>query len=43
MRIQGSYESLEIGKEVEILVTEYQENYDRGALSGYPMFAARPE
>jgi len=43
MRIQGAYESLEIGKEVEILVTEYREDYDRGPLSGYPMFAARPE
>ena len=42
LRVQGSYEHLEIGMEVEVLSTEYREDYDRGELSDYPMFAARP-
>lgn len=43
MEIRGAYESLRIGMDVRIVVTEYEREYDRGALSGYPMFAARPE
>jgi hypothetical protein len=43
MRIEGPYESLAIGTDVEIVITEYDEDFDRGELSGYPMFAASPE
>lgn len=43
MRIDGDYEALSIDQPVEIVAQEYDEEYDRGALSGYPTFAARPE
>lgn len=43
MRIEGPYSSLAIGTDVEIVITEYDEDFDRGELSGYPMFAASPE
>lgn len=42
MRIKGPYEPLHIGMDVEILTTEYREDFDRRELSGYPMFIARP-
>lgn len=43
MEVRGEYESLRIGMGVRIDIREYERGYDRGALSGYPMFAARPE
>lgn len=43
MEIRGEYDSLDIGITVRVVVDEYEREYDRGALSGYPMFAARPE
>lgn len=43
MEIWGEYDSLRIGMDVRVVVAEYEREYDRGALSGYPMFAARPE
>ena len=43
MEVRGEYESLRIGMDVRIAVDEYGREYDRGALSDYPMFAAQPE
>ena len=42
MRVEGPYDALEMGTDVEVVTTEYDEDFDRGALSGYPIFAARP-
>lgn len=42
MRLKADYEDLQIGQSVEVITAEYDETYDRGRLSEYPMFAAEP-
>jgi hypothetical protein len=39
---EGAYDRLGIGVDVEVVATEYREDYDHGELSGSPTFAARP-
>jgi hypothetical protein len=39
---ESAYDRLGIGVDVEVVATEYREDYDHGELSGSPTFAARP-
>jgi uncharacterized OB-fold protein len=40
--IAAEYDDLAIGTPVEVVATEYDPNYDRGALAEYPFFEAVP-
>lgn len=40
--VAAEYDDLAIGTPVEVVATEYDPDYDRGALSEYPFFEAVP-
>lgn len=41
--VEAAYDNLTIGQTVELVIVEYETEFDRGDLDGRPYFAARPQ